>query len=817
MNQQQAQQIIDSFLNNSGIIGTAIALKNNAKTRNELAKMTAKRVKVATIVLSSIEKNFNNIAKNIKIMMLASRELMKLQTEDVLFKQPSKRARVIRREEMIQPIQIPQIPGVVLPRKLKIKFQPKARPKARVRLKPRPVKLRRKSKYTRKVSLRKKINRLYRQLIQRTKTRQAQLEKLRQADKANKINRQNLREEKRKLRADFEQQKQRLNNEYQEKLKQINDESKKRLTDINNREKISRSTIETERRANITAIEKERLALENDRVRALADIETRRSALQVEITKVNTQLAEANRNLKTFSDSIAEEKFKLEQIKKDTSIAENERSRLVAQREEAIKELRKYSAASAIEAGNYEKDLNRIKEQQADIDRENRILQERARQTEQTRKQVPALLQPPRKVEEVPLSTQQPVADKERTRSAVKKVIVNRLGPSKIAVNIVKSLPVIGITIGLVYASIRVFAKDYVGASAEVLSTFLSFASSIPVELALIIHDSYYLTYGVYYHKDDPAVRDMRLAILKQMAEEELEKYFQFLKQKEVRGYTSELDVVTAVDTATRERVEAEAAAEQQRAIEAGYEERPQGIFPRIGRAAEKVGDFLSAPFKLPSVTVTAGMTEFDKKVMNLIRTHEGVRYRPYKDSRGLWTVGIGHLIGDGRRLPAEWNREFTAQEIEALFEKDYIEHKKAAMKIPNWNQLTENQQAALIDLTFNLGPYWYNKFPKFFRYMRTGRIEEAARELENSLWYKQVGARAPRIVALIRDAGNGNRLPQEPTTGTTLAAASSEVETEKGRQSFAGPVIINTKNIVQTSVITSNPYRNEVGTNVGR
>ena len=36
-------------------------------------------------------------------------------------------------------------------------------------------------------------------------------------------------------------------------------------------------------------------------------------------------------------------------------------------------------------------------------------------------------------------------------------------------------------------------------------------------------------------------------------------------------------------------------------------------------------------------------MSEEDTKAM--IIEHEGIRYEPYKDSVGLWTVGVGHLI----------------------------------------------------------------------------------------------------------------------------------------------------------------------------
>jgi len=41
------------------------------------------------------------------------------------------------------------------------------------------------------------------------------------------------------------------------------------------------------------------------------------------------------------------------------------------------------------------------------------------------------------------------------------------------------------------------------------------------------------------------------------------------------------------------------------------------------------------------------------QNAIDLIKRFEGCRYNPYRDSVGLWTVGYGHLIGDGKSLPS--------------------------------------------------------------------------------------------------------------------------------------------------------------------
>ncbi len=44
-----------------------------------------------------------------------------------------------------------------------------------------------------------------------------------------------------------------------------------------------------------------------------------------------------------------------------------------------------------------------------------------------------------------------------------------------------------------------------------------------------------------------------------------------------------------------------------------------------------------------------------DTAVKQMIRKNEGFFPYPYKDSEGLWTIGVGHLIGDGKTLPPEY------------------------------------------------------------------------------------------------------------------------------------------------------------------
>ena len=140
-----------------------------------------------------------------------------------------------------------------------------------------------------------------------------------------------------------------------------------------------------------------------------------------------------------------------------------------------------------------------------------------------------------------------------------------------------------------------------------------------------------------------------------------------------------------------------------------------------------------------------------------MVKEHEGLRTDAYKDSKGFLTVGYGHLVDKGSPKDIQGLKEgdtITAERAEKLFDRDFKEHADAAKKIPGYGKADEKQQAALIDLTFNMGPSWHEDFPKFTAAFKAGNYELAGAELENSKWYGDVARRAPTIVSLIKGKG---------------------------------------------------------------
>ncbi len=144
------------------------------------------------------------------------------------------------------------------------------------------------------------------------------------------------------------------------------------------------------------------------------------------------------------------------------------------------------------------------------------------------------------------------------------------------------------------------------------------------------------------------------------------------------------------------------------------------------------------------------------------LKVHEGYKPYPYKDSVGKWTIGIGHLIGDGSDEAlasspyADFSEEnpMSDEEVQSLFNKDFEEHERIAREYPAFEKMNETGRLALIDMTFNMGDLRVG-WPNTLKLLEEGRYEEAATVIENSKYARQVGNRAKKVASQIRAAGS--------------------------------------------------------------
>jgi len=143
----------------------------------------------------------------------------------------------------------------------------------------------------------------------------------------------------------------------------------------------------------------------------------------------------------------------------------------------------------------------------------------------------------------------------------------------------------------------------------------------------------------------------------------------------------------------------------------------------------------------------------------------EGLRLQAYKDSVGLWTIGVGHLIGEDPGRPGQ-PRVWLITEPEAMawltmdIEIAYNVGKQFVPDLLYWGSDAYGSSMppsydesvrwrAIVNMAFNLGPR-LGQFKNFLAAVNQRDWPVAADHMMQSKWATQVGKRAERLRDMI-------------------------------------------------------------------
>ena len=122
---------------------------------------------------------------------------------------------------------------------------------------------------------------------------------------------------------------------------------------------------------------------------------------------------------------------------------------------------------------------------------------------------------------------------------------------------------------------------------------------------------------------------------------------------------------------------------------------------------------------------------------------HEGLELNVYKDSLGIETIGIGRNLVD---------RGITKEEAYYLCNNDIgIVELELVAEFPIVSDLDAVRQRVVIDMAFNIGVPRLTGFKKMWAAIHCGDYKEAAVEMMDSKWARQVGRRAERLSAMMK------------------------------------------------------------------
>ena len=135
------------------------------------------------------------------------------------------------------------------------------------------------------------------------------------------------------------------------------------------------------------------------------------------------------------------------------------------------------------------------------------------------------------------------------------------------------------------------------------------------------------------------------------------------------------------------------------------------------------------------------------------LEVDEGCVYEIYNDHLGYATFGIGHLVTEsdpeqGQSLGTPVSSDRVAEAFESDIQSVL---RDCNVLYSDFHNLPEEAQQVIANMMFNLGRPRLSKFAGMKRGVDARDWNQAADEMVDSNWYRQVTNRADRLVERIR------------------------------------------------------------------
>jgi lysozyme len=130
-------------------------------------------------------------------------------------------------------------------------------------------------------------------------------------------------------------------------------------------------------------------------------------------------------------------------------------------------------------------------------------------------------------------------------------------------------------------------------------------------------------------------------------------------------------------------------------------------------------------------------------RVCDQLKRDEGFRQYPYRDSRGVLTIGYGFNLE---------SQGLTQDEcITVLHQRVWRVYLQLTDALPWVKQIDAVRQAVLLNMAYNLGVHGLLQFTVTLQNVQAGDYDAAAEAMLRSAWADQVGERARRLALQMR------------------------------------------------------------------
>ncbi len=123
-------------------------------------------------------------------------------------------------------------------------------------------------------------------------------------------------------------------------------------------------------------------------------------------------------------------------------------------------------------------------------------------------------------------------------------------------------------------------------------------------------------------------------------------------------------------------------------------------------------------------------------RLINRIKSGEGLELEVYPDHLGVWTIGWGttHFLGES--VTEDWPNITPKRAREMLYLEIMVSIVAATNSVTNFQQIGGIRQEALTELVYQLGRAGWRRFKKTRAFIEQSRFEEASVEIKDSaLW----------------------------------------------------------------------------------